>query len=250
MLTSHEQGWYSFADGIRWRIRAPQYLCEVGEANHIPSYKHLPSAVSKVQRIKAFYQRHKIALGQLDALGTGIDILVANAMTESLGTVPSPLEYTQLSEYYRLLEGEDGQRLDALVRYIASTPGARYLERREPGYINPLATPARVSLGSHHMLLSTALDVMGKKSVPETAKRAIIRELCLSLPSQSLKAAELAAAYLNRLYHKHLNHPPLVAATYNAGSPRYTSANPWHLVQYGQHIDRWIAYYNTSRMIP
>lgn len=250
MLTSHEHGWYSFAGGIRWRLAAPKYLCEVGEDNRIPSYNHLPSVVSKVRRIKSFYQRHSVSLGQLDAWGTGIDILVANAMTESLGAVPSPLEYSQLHGHYLLLEGDEGQRLDALVRYISSMPGARYLERREPGYVNPISTPARISLGSHHMLLSTALDVLGKKNAPTSMRQAIIRELCLSLPSQSIKAAELAVAYLNRLYYKHFNHPPLIAATYNAGSPRYTSANPWHLVQYGQHIDRWIAYYNTSRMLP
>ncbi|MGC8824963.1 MAG: hypothetical protein ACP5PZ_10295 [Bacteroidales bacterium] len=250
MLTSHENGWYSFSGGIRWRLRASQYLCEVAEDNHVPSYNHIPQTVSKVRKVKAFYQRHRIALGQLDALGTGIDILVANAMTESLGTVPSPLEYSRLSQYYLSLEGEDEQRLDALVRYIASAPGTKYLERREPGYVNPLITPARVSLGSHHMLISTALHLLGGKNTTAANRQAMIRELCLSLPSQSIKAAELAVAYLNRLYHKHLNHPPLIAACYNAGSPRYTSTNPWHLVQYGQHIDRWVAYYNTSRMIP
>jgi|YNPNPStandDraft_1061719.scaffolds.fasta_scaffold00635_15 hypothetical protein len=250
MLTSHEDGWYSFSGGIRWRIRGPQYLCEVAEEKNVPSYIHLSSAVSKIRRIKAFYQRHPIPLGQIDAMGTGVDILVANAMTESLGTVPSPLEYKQLAEYYRsVVGGDEGQRLDALIRYVASAPGAKYLERREPGYVDPLATPARVSLGSHHMLLSTAIELSGKKNTSRAVREEMIRELCLSLPSQSIKAAELAAAYLNRFYHKHLNQPPLIAATYNAGSPRFTTANPWHLVQYGQHIDRWIAYYNTSRMV-
>ncbi|MCX7987016.1 MAG: hypothetical protein N2662_08765 [Bacteroidales bacterium] len=249
MLTSHEKGWYSFAGGICWRTIAPNFLCEVNEENNIPSYMHVPSAVSKIRRIKAFYQRHLRNLGQLDALGTGIDIMVANAMTESLGTVPSPLEYAHLNDYYKLQLGDEGERLDALVRYIAGSPGAQYLERREPGYVNPVATPGRVSLGSHHMLLSTALDILGAKGLPITEKQAAIRELCLSLPSQSIRAAELAAKYLNRYFSRHQNQLPLIAATYNAGSPRYTSSNPWHLVQYGQHIDRWIAYYNTSRKV-
>ena len=42
---------------------------------------------------------------------------------------------------------------------------------------------------------------------------------------------------------------PLIAASYNAGSPRSTTKNDWHLIQYGEHIDRWISYYNTSRTL-
>ncbi len=250
MLTSLDKGWYNFAGGIRWRVLSPHYFCEVNEENNIPSYKNKPSALTKVRKVKAFYQLRLKHMGLLDIYGTGVDIMVANAMTESLGSVPSVLDYSQLCKIYRESNIQDeGERLDALIRYIASYPDAKYLERREPGYINPLLTPTRVSLGSHHMLLATALNILGKSTTTLEKKHAIIRDLCLSLPSQSIKAAELAIAYLNKYHHKHQNHPPLIAATYNAGSPRYTSSNPWHLVQYGQHIDRWIAYYNTSREI-
>ncbi len=38
--------------------------------------------------------------------------------------------------------------------------------------------------------------------------------------------------------------PPKVAAGYNAGSLRESSANRWHLVVTGNHIDRYVAAYN------
>jgi hypothetical protein len=250
MLISLENGWYSFSGGKRWRILPPEYFCEVEEENNIPSYLSLSSTLSKMKRIKSFYQGRLNNLGQLDEKGTGIDILVANAMTESLGTVPSPLEYSQLREIYEKSSYTDeGDRLDEIVKFVASYGAGKYLQRCEPGYINPIVTPSRISLGSHHILLSTALTILNIAGKTFEQKEIAIRELCFSLPSQSIKAAELAASYLNRYYSKHFNHLPLIAATYNAGSPRYTTANEWHLVQYGQHIDRWIAYYNTSRYL-
>ena len=35
---------------------------------------------------------------------------------------------------------------------------------------------------------------------------------------------------------------------YNAGSPRPAPGNPWSLRQYGDHVDCWVQYYNTSRL--
>lgn len=249
MLTKLENDWFRFAAGKKWRAKPPLYLCEVDFENNVPSFIHIASTVSIVRRVKMFYHG-KIMAGILDEKGTAIDILVANAMTESLGTVPSPLEYNELRNVLNKAVGINaGIKLNEVVKYISSRKSTRYLERREPGYINPINTPGRISLGSHHMLISTALELIRKRNEnhDRTNCEGQIIELCLSLPSQSIKAAQLAIDYLNRHYAKHQNHLPLIAATYNAGSPRYTSSNPWNLVQYGQHIDRWIAYYNTSR---
>lgn len=74
-----------------------------------------------------------------------------------------------------------------------------------------------------------------------------VREQVLRLASESLYSAQLAVEYLNAHSSQHQGELPLIAATYNAGRPRHTNANPWHLVQYGEHIDRWIGYYNASR---
>ena len=247
MLTKLENGWFCFGNGKPWRLQAPYYFCEVGAEGIIPDYSKMPSVMAKLRRIKAFYTG-KLKLGNLDEHGNGIDILVANSMTESLGTVPSPLNYKDLRKAFDNLSGNDvGSRLDEIVRLISRSAGAKYLERREPGYIDPIRTPGRVSLGSHHILISTALQ--SKSRLNGANKEAQIIDLALRLPSESIFAAQLAIDYLNARYSKHQNHPPLIAATYNAGSPRLTSANTWNLVQYGEHIDRWVAYYNTSRKI-
>lgn len=245
MLKKLENGWMRFGNGLRWRIKGPLYLCEVDTEGNTPDFCKLPSTMSKLRRIKSYYMG-KLKFGQLDEYGTAADILTANSMTESLGTVPSPLEYKQLREIYNSSKGIDvGAKLDDVVRFVAGNKDSRYLERREPGYINPIATPGRVSLGAHHILISTAIQTGGWSKEPDREAR--ITELVLSLPSKSLFAAQLAIDYFNSSYSKHLNQPPLLAATYNAGSPRLSTKNDWNLVQYGEHIHRWVAYYNTCR---
>jgi hypothetical protein len=40
-----------------------------------------------------------------------------------------------------------------------------------------------------------------------------------------------------------------MAAIYNAGSLKPTEANGWKLTSYKDHVDRWIGWYNTSRLL-
>src|SRR3569623_650257 len=206
-LARLQDEWLCYGSGRRWRCCADtRYVCEVAAAETAPDYSHLPHVMSKLRRIKAVYAG-RVALGRLDEFGTGLDILVANALTESLGSVPSPLNSDELRRVYHTATGSGcGIKLDAVVRHVALR--AKYLERREPGYVNPVNTSGRVSLGAHHMLIETALCLQGRNVSP-----------------------------------------PVLAACYNAGSPRPAPANPWNLVQYGEHIDRWLRYYNTSRRI-
>jgi len=69
----------------------------------------------------------------------------------------------------------------------------------------------------------------------------------MGLAADSVFAAELTLTCFNRKNASHNLEPPLMAAVYNAGSLRLSLKNPWHMVQYGEHIDRWVAFYNTSR---
>jgi hypothetical protein len=219
----------------------------VDDAGNIPNYARIASTLSKIRRIKSVYAG-RLRLGQLDAYGTGIDILVANSLTESFGTVPSPLSTRELRKVFADAVGIDpGGKLDEVIRYISQQ--ARYLERREPGYVSPVATPHRVSVGAHHALLSTARSLIpSPANAPLETKIAEITDLVCRMPAESLLAADYAVRYFNRAYAKHLNQPPLLAATYNAGSPRPDPGNIWNLRQYGNHVDRWIMFYNTSRM--
>ena len=247
-LISLTDNWKRFGSGRRWRCIAPRYLCEVDDPGNTPNYMRMSSTVIKIRRIKAFYDG-RLHPGLLDQCGNGIDLIVANSLAESLGAVPSPLSTTQLREVYQSATGIDpGIKLDEVVRYVADH--ANYLERREPGYVNPLTTPKRISVGSHHMLISTARTLLPSRSdAPMERRIAETVDLICRMPAESLYAAEMAIRYLNGSYGKHLNEPPLIAATYNAGSPMPDMGNPWNLRQYGNHIDRWVAFYNTSRMI-
>jgi zinc D-Ala-D-Ala carboxypeptidase len=246
MLQRLPDDWRRFAEGKAWRCRAPDFLCEVGEAGQVPSLLSSPGIADRVRRIRSFYAG-RVSGGVLDRSGTALDILVANAMTESYGTVPSPLDRAGLE---RLLDAQDtlplDTRLDTLLRGMERDKPSKWLVRREPGYTTPVATPARVSVGAHHMLLSTAMALPSQRQAGQSPAQAT-REQVLRLASDSLYAARAAVEYLNSHQGRHDGELPLIAATYNAGSPRRTDANPWHLVQYGEHIDRWISYYNASR---
>lgn len=241
-------GWMRFGNGRKWRLVGSKSLCEIDDPGNTPNYTRISTTVTKMRRIKSTYAG-RVKFGMLDEKGTGLDILVANSLTESFGTVPSPLSTAELRNVFDSAIGIDaGVKLDEVIRHIARK--AKYLERREPGYVNPLSTSSRVSVGAHHVLISTARQLLQQKPNASLDKKiAEITELVCRLPAESLYAADLAVRYFNQSYSKHQNQPPLLAATYNAGSPRLDPTNKWNLKQYGEHVDRWVAYYNTSRMI-
>lgn len=245
-LTLHDKGWKSFGTGRMWRCdMTHKWLLETDSEGNTPSYVNLQPTVNKIRRIYSFYAG-RVALGSLNTNGNGLDLLTANAMTESLGSVPSQLEYPDLLHRYQGSAARTtGERLGEIADFILLHE--KYLVRKEPGYINPVQTPSRISVGSHHMLISTALEIAGPANGVNPEDR--IAEMVLKLASQSIFAAEMAVKYLNRATGRHQNEPPLVAACYNAGSLRPDPSNPWNLRQYGTHIDRWIAFYNTSRLV-
>lgn len=246
MLNRLEDGWYRFAGGRRWRVKPPGYLCEVDSPGSIPSLIAEPGIPERLRRIRAFYEG-RLQFGQLDRDGVGVDILVANAMTESFGTVPSPLDRKKLEELLNQHpEIPLDVRLDRLMRDIGASKATRWLVRLEPDYKTPMSSPHQISVGAHHMLLSTAQSIsqrVDSRVEPATSLQTQI----VRLAADSLHSAQLAVDYLNKGIGKHYCHLPLLAASYNAGSPRFTQGNPWNLVQYGKHIDRWISYYNASR---
>lgn len=245
MLESLPDGWMRFDGGRRWRCRTPGYLCEVDDPGGVPSLLHEHGVADKLRRIRALYAG-RLQMGALDRDGTALDILTANAMTESYGTVPSPLNTGSLDEALdRHPELPLDLRLDTLLRQFGAQGEARWLVRMEPGYVNPVSTPARVSVGAHHMLISTANMLPSQRHAGSGP--AAVRNQVVQLAANSLHAATLAIEYLNGQFGRHQGQLPLIAATYNAGSVRSTTANPWHLLQYGAHLDRWIGYYNASR---
>jgi uncharacterized protein DUF5675 len=243
-VVSLNNGWMRFGNGRLWRCISPAWLCEVDRENNTPSFIQTASVLAKIRRVRAFYSG-RVNMGALNVHGYGLDVLTANSMTESYGSAPTPFSYAELKNLFdNSLLTDPGTNLNEILNYVKIRE--KYLVRKEPGYVNPLVTPARVSAGAHHMLLETGIEYYEDRSATKKDK---IKELCLKLPSESLFAADLAIKYFNRRTWKHKNQPPLLASMYNAGSLRATPGNNWGLVQYGNHIDRWIAYYNTSRLL-
>ncbi len=117
--------------------------------------------------------------------------------------------------------------------------------RREPGcdLQQPARTPFRVSFGLMQTLLSTARETLGTPDLPLDA---------LGNPQKSIEAG---ASYMYLQARQTRFDPPLVAAAYNAGGIYYqnSAANAWRLRQYpigtGQHVDRFIRYFNSAMQV-
>lgn len=59
----------------------------------------------------------------------------------------------------------------------------------------------------------------------------------------------VGAKYMGSSYQvaQHDHDPPKIAAAYNAGSIRSSTANRWHMIVTGNHIERWVGAYNAYR---
>ena len=246
-LVSLSNGWKQFGDGRHWRCVVPYWYCEIDRENNVPSFSNLIPSVNLVRKVRAFYAG-KMFQSMADEHGNLVDILTANSLTESLGTVPTPFSKEELTKVLQASRESDIRlALAELVDYILLR--SKYLIRKEPGYADPVSTPGKISVGAHHTLLSTAIETLNLKFNTEKSKIDTISGLIIDLASSSVYAAEVALRYFQNRNSKHQLEPPLMAAIYNAGSLRPSSKNSWNLVQYGEHIDRWVGYYNTSRSI-
>lgn len=123
----------------------------------------------------------------------------------------------------------------------AETRGDPEGRLEEPGFVSDAATPDRVSVGILQTLLSTAREALRNPT----------------LSSQDLLDPEISfaagAAYMARRELQTLFDPPLVAASYNAGSVRPSTANRWRLVctqrDEGCHVDWFVWFFNDCASI-
>ncbi len=101
--------------------------------------------------------------------------------------------------------------------------------------------------GSSDGLSSGPMQVTGSTCAAITGlSRATCKSRMHSSPdfSFSVGVRYMASAYQVR---QHQHDPPKIAAAYNAGSIRRSSANRWHMLVTGNHIDRFVAAYNAYR---
>ncbi len=119
--------------------------------------------------------------------------------------------------------------------------------RREPGYVDDVTTPTRISVGPCHLLISTARAVMGDPAI----NRAWLQDIGHNI----LACAKYVAGAKAQTGFD----PILAAAVYNAGSIREALpgespyGSRWHIAAYvpplGQgapHLDRSAAWYGDA----
>jgi peptidoglycan hydrolase-like protein with peptidoglycan-binding domain len=137
-----------------------------------------------------------------------------------------------------------GVPVELLVATTCTESGGRAGDvRQEPGYVDDVSTPDKVSPGLMQTLISTARSATGDKSLDRAAlldAETSIRAAACYLKKQAVSAKQPTNF-----------DPPLVAIAYNAGSLRPKEESPWGLVQTlrdkQQHIfhaDAYLQYFN------
>jgi len=150
--------------------------------------------------------------------------------------------------YFLRASEATGVPVGLLMMTVATENGGCRLEdgqpgvipvRREPGYLDDAATPNKISVGPCHVLISTARAAMHNPMI----NRAWLQDRGNNiLAAARYIAGQQAATGFD---------PILVAAAYNAGSIREAKPgsryfNRWHMVTYGNHLDRAAAWYGDA----
>ncbi|CAN5909991.1 hypothetical protein BH11MYX3_BH11MYX3_31080 [soil metagenome] len=109
----------------------------------------------------------------------------------------------------------------------------------ESNCTNPAGSSDGLSSGPMQVTASTCSALMG-------LSRATCRSRMHTSPDFSF---QVGAKYMGSSYQRNQHHrdPPKIAAAYNAGSLRSTSSNRWHMVSTGNHINRFVLWYNAYR---
>jgi hypothetical protein len=110
----------------------------------------------------------------------------------------------------------------------------------ESNCTNPAGSSDGLSSGPMQVTASTCAALMG-------LSRSTCRIRMHTSPDFSF---QVGAKYMGSSYQRNQHHrdPPKIAAAYNAGSLRRSSANRWHMVSTGNHIDRFVSWYNAYRI--
>lgn len=158
------------------------------------------------------------------------DGVLVEGEAEPVGTVGAPNTVRRIWRDFGPLilktSAEIGVPAELIVATIATeTRGNPDAERTEPD--------GRKSVGLMQTLLGTAEEAMGRP-----VSEAELRDPAISI--------EAGARYIRRQRPQTEYEPPLVAAAYNAGSLRESSANRWRLASTAEHLDRFVRFYNDA----
>jgi hypothetical protein len=110
----------------------------------------------------------------------------------------------------------------------------------ESSCTNPRGSSDGLSSGPMQVTASTCSALMG-------LSRTTCRVRMHTSPDFSF---HVGAKYMGSSFQRSQHHrdPPKIAAAYNAGSLRRSSANRWHMLTTGNHIDRFVRHYNAYRV--
>ncbi len=110
----------------------------------------------------------------------------------------------------------------------------------ESNCTNPKGSSDGLSSGPMQVTASTCSALMG-------VSRTTCRVRMHTSPDFSFR---VGAKYMGSSFQRNQHHrdPPKIAAAYNAGSLRRSSANRWHMLTTGNHIDRFVRHYNAYRV--
>jgi hypothetical protein len=124
-------------------------------------------------------------------------------------------------------------------RYNVSRAAVVATAITESNCTNPSGSSDGLSSGPMQVTGSTCAGITGLSS-------SVCKARMHSDPDFSF---EVGVRYIASSYQRnqHQNDGPKLAAAYNAGSLRSTTANRWHMVSTGNHIDRFVEAYNAYR---
>jgi len=109
----------------------------------------------------------------------------------------------------------------------------------ESSCTDPRGSSDGLSSGPMQVTASTCSSLTG-------LSRTTCRTRMFSSPDFSF---QVGAMYMGSSFQRrqHGQDPPKIAAAYNAGSIRSSTANRWHMLVTGNHIERWVGGYNAYR---
>lgn len=156
--------------------------------------------------------------------------VIVETEPEPKGTVGAPNTVRRIWKDFGPLILKAATELGVPAELIVATIATESRGRPDASRTEP---DGRQSVGLMQTLLGTASEMLGRDVNAEELKD----------PETSIFAG---ARYIRHQRARTEFEPPLVAAAYNAGGLRESSANRWRLVSTGEHIDRFCMFYNDA----
>lgn len=145
----------------------------------------------------------------------------------------------------------------AAVAMCMKTYGASIIKHADANHVS------RASVVATALTESSCTDPAGSSDGLSSGPMQVTGSTCAAVAGGGISSAacktkmyttpdfsfEIGAKYMGSSYQvsQHSHDPPKIGAAYNAGSVRSSTANRWHMLVTGNHIERWVGAYNAYR---